>query len=219
MQSLAVNHLPHEKVVLVDTHGHQIGVEEKLRAHLNGALHRAFSIFIFNASGDLLMQRRAAAKYHSGGLWTNTCCGHPRPGEALAQAAHRRLQEEMGFDCAMEEAFQFTYRAQLGNGLIEHEFDHVFLGRFEGQPQWNPEEVDACDWVSTDDLASNLAVRPDHYSYWLRHCFETLRNHLASDVPPILSSAGVWSPIPRAKEIGREEAIYRRADHWFSEGS
>ena len=125
------------------------------------------------------MQRRAAGKYHSGGLWTNTCCGHPRPGEALAHAVHRRLQEEMGFDCALREAFQFTYHAQLGNGLIEHEFDHVFVGLFEGQPQPDPYEVGACRWMAADELALDLAVQPDRYSYWLRQCFNTLRNYLA----------------------------------------
>ena len=174
--------------MLVDAYGQQVGVEEKERAHVDGVLHRAFSIFVFNASGELLMQQRAAGKYHSGGLWTNTCCGHPRPGEALADAVHRRLQEEMGFDCALREAFQFTYHAQLGNGLIEHEFDHVFIGSFEGQPRPNPEEVGACRWMATDELAIDLAAQPDRYTYWLRHCFRTLRQHLACNSSPGLSS-------------------------------
>ncbi len=179
MQHPSVNPVPREEVVLVDALGQQVGVEDKQQAHLDGVLHRAFSIFVFNAAGELLMQRRAAGKYHSGGLWTNTCCGHPRPGEALTQAVHRRLWEEMGFDCALREAFQFTYHAQLDNGLIEHEFDHVFVGSFEGQPQPNPDEVGACRWMTTDELALDLAAQPDGYSYWLRHCFQTLRQHLA----------------------------------------
>lgn len=174
--------------MLVDTQGQQVGVEEKQQAHLDGMLHRAFSIFVFNASGELLMQQRAAGKYHSGGLWTNTCCGHPRPGEALAQAVHRRLREEMGFDCALREAFQFTYHAQLDNGLIEHEFDHVFMGNFEGQPEPNPEEVGAYRWMATDALALELAAQPGRYSYWLRHCFKTLRHHLTHHPLPGLSS-------------------------------
>ena len=163
----------------MDRQGQQIGVDLKERVHLDGVLHRAFSIFVFNEPGELLLQRRAAGKYHSGGLWTNTCCGHPRPEEALAQAVHRRLREEMGFDCALREAFQFTYQAHLGNGLIEHEFDHVFVGSFDGQPQPNPDEVEACRWMRIDDLALELDTKPERYSYWLRHCFGTLREHLA----------------------------------------
>ena len=165
--------------MLVDRLGRQVGVDLKERVHLDGALHRAFSIFVFNASGLLLLQRRAAGKYHSGGLWTNTCCGHPRPGEALEQAVHRRLREEMGFDCALREAFHFTYQAHLGNGLIEHEFDHVFVGSFENRPQPNPKEVEAWEWMAPGELALDLDTRPERYSYWLRHCFGTLREHLA----------------------------------------
>lgn len=189
MQHPAANAVSREEVVLVDAHGQQIGVEEKERAHLDGVLHRAFSIFVFNGAGALLMQRRADGKYHSAGLWTNTCCGHPRPGEALTQAAHRRLQEEMGFDCALREAFQFTYHAQLGNGLIEHEFDHVFVGRCEAEPQPNPDEVGACQWMTTDALATELATHPERYSYWLGHCYGRLQDYLSRNPLQGLESA------------------------------
>lgn len=189
MHYAAANAVPREEVVLVDTDGQQIGVEEKQQAHLDGALHLAFSIFVFNGAGELLLQRRAAGKYHSGGLWTNTCCGHPRPGEALDAAAHRRLREEMGFDCALREAFQFTYRAELGNGLIEHEFDHVLVGRFAGAPQPNPAEVEASRWMTQDELAQELIAEPHRYTYWLGHCFETLRQHLARHPLPVALSA------------------------------
>ncbi|MGQ0530652.1 MAG: isopentenyl-diphosphate Delta-isomerase [Panacagrimonas sp.] len=170
---------PCEEVVLVDARGEPVGVAEKQRAHLDGALHRAFSIFVFNTRGELLMQQRAATKYHSGGLWTNTCCGHPRPGEALADAAHRRLREEMGFDCMLREAFHFTYHAQLDHDLIEHEFDHVFVGRCNARPTPNPQEVGAYVWMSIEALAADLAARPERYTYWLRACFDSLRAHLA----------------------------------------
>jgi len=124
-----------ELVVLVDENDNEIGVEEKINAHRKGLLHRAFSIFVFNSKNELLLQKRAADKYHSGGLWSNTCCSHPRPGENLKDAAHRRLQEEMGFDCSLREVFSFLYKKSFDNGLTEHELDHVFFGKFDGIPK------------------------------------------------------------------------------------
>jgi isopentenyl-diphosphate delta-isomerase len=139
-------------VILVDSNDAPIGTMEKLEAHQKGALHRAFSVFAFNGRGELLLQRRAPHKYHSAGLWTNTCCSHPAPGEDTEAAAHRRLQEEMGFDCPITHIGSLTYRTEFANGLIEHEFDHIFIGRFDGQPVLNPEEADASRWISEEGL-------------------------------------------------------------------
>ena len=157
-----------EQVVLVDEADAETGTLEKLQAHVEGRLHRALSVFVFNADGDVLLQRRAASKYHSGGQWTNTCCSHPRPGEPVAAAARRRLREEMGFECDLAPAFAFTYRAEVGGGLVEHELDHVFVGRWEGAPAPDPDEVDGWRWASLDDLARDAAAHPDAYTPWLR---------------------------------------------------
>jgi isopentenyl-diphosphate delta-isomerase len=156
-----------EQVILVDEHDRELGAVEKLQAHRDGALHRAFSVFVFDAAGRLLLQRRARAKYHSGGLWSNTACGHPRPGEATAAAARRRLREEMGFDCELREAFDFIYRAELAGGLVEHEFDHVFVGRFDGAPAPDATEVEGWRRATLEELREDLRLRPDDYSFWL----------------------------------------------------
>ena len=132
-----------EEVVLVNEKDEAIGTMEKMAAHEKALLHRAFSVFVFNKNGDLLMQQRAHSKYHSGGLWTNTCCSHPRPSEHVADAANRRLQEEMGFTTSLTKAFDFTYKAVFDNGLTEHEYDHVFTGIFDGPVYFNPNEVAA----------------------------------------------------------------------------
>jgi len=153
-------------IILVDERDNQIGTGEKLAVHKTGKLHRCFSIFIFNARGDMLLQKRAVRKYHSGGLWTNTCCGHPKPGEETAQAAHKRLQEEMGFDCALREVFTFTYKKAFTNGLTEHEFDHVFIGMYNNKPTLNPEEADAWRWLSPDELKKDVERYPEQYTYW-----------------------------------------------------
>jgi len=157
-----------EKVILVNENDKEIGAEEKIKAHHEGKLHRAFSIFVFNSKGRLLLQRRAKSKYHSGGLWTNTCCSHPRPGESLERAIHRRLKEEMGFDCELKEIFSFTYKAKLDNNLFENEYDHVFMGKFDGNPTPNTEEVDEWKWVNLKELKKDIQKNPDNYSYWLR---------------------------------------------------
>ncbi len=157
-------------VILVDQDDLEIGTAEKLMAHREGRLHRAFSIFIYNASGQMLLQQRAATKYHSGGLWSNACCSHPAPGSTLKADAHRRLQEEMGFTCPLTKAFAFTYRAAFENGLIEHEYDHVFLGRFDGTPQPDPDEVGAWKWMDVPDLYDDVRRHPERYTAWFREC-------------------------------------------------
>ena len=157
-----------EKVVVVNEHDLAIGVADKTRAHLLGVLHRAFSIFVTNSAGQLLLQRRALAKYHSRGLWSNTCCGHPRPGESINQASRRRLREEMGFDADLESVFQFRYRADLEEGLIENEYDHVLVGLFDGVPEPNPAEVAEYRWVDPTTLSLELEAHPENYTYWFR---------------------------------------------------
>lgn len=161
-----------ELCILVDESDIQIGTEEKIKTHEKGLLHRAFSVFVFNAAGELLLQQRALTKYHSGGLWTNTCCSHPRPGEETLAAAHRRLKEEMGFDCPLEEVFTFRYIAPFGNGLTENEYDHVLFGAWEGEFQPNPDEVAATRWVNLNALKEELGQRPEEYSAWLSACLD-----------------------------------------------
>ncbi len=161
-----------ERVILVDEDDREIGTEEKLEAHKQGLLHRAFSIFVVDSGRRMLIQKRASGKYHSAGLWSNTCCGHPLPGEPVEQAAHKRLREEMGFDCALEHAFNFTYKAYLGNGLSENEYDRVFVGQFEGEPRPNPEEVEDWRWIAMEELRADVQERPDRYTYWLGRCLD-----------------------------------------------
>ena len=155
-------------VVLVDERDRETGTMDKLLAHQNGGmLHRAFSIFVFNRGGELLLQRRAMAKYHTPGKWTNTCCSHPFPGESVMDAAHRRLVEEMGFDCPMKEEFSFTYLADVGNGLTENEYDHVVFGAYEPDPKPNPDEVMAFRWVGLDELKDEIASNPADFTPWI----------------------------------------------------
>lgn len=161
-----------EQVILVDADDNELGVEGKMAAHRSGRLHRAISVFVFDSGGRLLLQRRASGKYHSGGLWSNTCCSHPRPGEHQGAAARRRLGEEMGFDCTLEPAFSFTYRAELDNQLIEHEYDHVFFGRFDGEPTPHPEEVEDWKWMALDHLHGDITRNPSRYSAWSVICIE-----------------------------------------------
>jgi isopentenyl-diphosphate delta-isomerase len=162
-----------ERVVLVDEQDRELGAAEKLAAHAAGTLHRAFSIFVFNSKGQLLLQRRARSKYHSGGLWSNTCCGHPRPGEANVEAARRRLREEMNFDCELRAAFEFLYRAQFTNELVEHEYDHVFVGEFDGLVAPDEAEVEDWAWATLDELRRDIGARPDDYTYWLKAALAT----------------------------------------------
>src|SRR5438270_6566556 len=151
-----------------------VGVEEKLKAHLSGVLHRAFSIFVFNTAGQLLLQKRSGAKYHSGGLWSNTCCGHPRLGESIKDASRRRLWEEMGFGCELRKCFQFIYRAKLDDGLFEHEYDHVLVGKYDGVPYPDRGEVDDWKWGDLMTLRLDMQENPEKYTYWFRISLEVL---------------------------------------------
>lgn len=158
--------LDEESLILVNKQDQEIGTERKLKVHQEGLLHRAFSIFVFNAHGHLMLQQRALDKYHSGGLWTNTCCGHPRPNETTFSAAHRRLQEEMGFDCDLQEVRTVTYQAKVSNNLIENEFDHIFIGRFDGEPVLNPGEASDWAWIPTPILLEWISVHPHDFTIW-----------------------------------------------------
>lgn len=155
-----------EQVILVDTSDRPLGTAPKIAVHRDSRLHRAFSVFVFDPRGRFLLQRRAMGKYHSGGLWSNTCCGHPRPGEETSAAARRRLREEMGFDCTLEPAGSLIYRAELANGLVEHEYDHLFVGRYNGDPQPDPAEVLDWRWVKIPELHEELKLRPSDFTAW-----------------------------------------------------
>ena len=162
---------PH--VVLVDEDDRPQGTAEKLRAHTEGWMHRAFSVFVFDPAGRLLIQQRAPGKYHSGGLWSNTCCSHPGPDESPAEAAQRRLYEEMGFSCAVTRAFSSTYRTPVGPRLTEHEYDHVFVATVDSvQVQPNPDEVADWQWTAPTTLRQNIRAHPDRYTPWFRLLLE-----------------------------------------------
>lgn len=165
-----------EQVILVNEQDEELGVLEKIAAHEKGLLHRAFSVFVFNTKHQLLLQRRAATKYHSGGLWTNTCCSHPRPGESTHEAAIRRLEEEMGFTTELLNAFSFVYKASFDNGLTEHEFDHVFTGVYEGPVHINTEEVDRYEYRSFEEIADSLIQEPASFTAWFHIAFPQVRN-------------------------------------------
>lgn len=170
--------MQNDLLVIVDQTDREIGVGDKMSVHLSGQLHRAFSIFVVNSQGEILLQQRASDKYHSGGLWTNTCCSHPRPGELVMTAAHRRLQEEMGFDCELVEIFSFIYYAKLDRGLIEHEYDHVLLGKFDGSPIINPLEVENWRWIDAKTLEQEIVDHPDRFTYWLQVCYPQFLHYL-----------------------------------------
>jgi isopentenyl-diphosphate delta-isomerase len=155
-----------ETVVLVDSDDREVGLAPKLDAHERGVLHRAFSVFVLNERGEVLLQRRADGKYHSGGLWTNTCCGHPRPGEPVAAAASRRLREEMGFECALAPAGAFVYRADVGGGLREHEYDHVFIGRHDLPPAPDAGEASDWRWQSPGSALAEAERHPERFTPW-----------------------------------------------------
>ena len=167
-----------EFVVLVDQDDQKLGLMEKQQAHVAGLLHRAFSVFVFNSNGELMIQQRAASKYHSPTLWTNTCCSHPRDNETYDQAAHRRLKEEMGFDCDLEFKFSFIYKAHLDNNLTEHELDHVFIGTYNDEPKLNPEEVMAYRWVDLMDLKKDIEKNPQNYTAWFKIIFENYVSYI-----------------------------------------
>ncbi|MFZ1806460.1 MAG: isopentenyl-diphosphate Delta-isomerase [Cyclobacteriaceae bacterium] len=162
-----------DHVILVDSEDRQIGTMEKMEAHRKGVLHRAFSVLVFNSKGEMLLQKRAKSKYHSGGLWSNACCSHPRPGETLKDATKRRMREELGIDTQPKYLYKFQYKAELGD-LIEHELDHVYVCEFDGEPTINLEEVE--DWVYLDSalLKSKITENPEQYTFWLN---EIIKNY------------------------------------------
>ncbi len=171
-------------VVLVSPQGEATGQEEKLKAHQEGLLHKAFSIFIMNSSGQMLLQQRALHKYHFAGLWSNTCCSHPSPGEPLEQAAHRRLQEELGFDTTLTEVFSFIYKEyDEKSGLTEHELDFVFTGVYNGNVSPNPQEVHSYRWVPLDKLYQEIASTPHIFSAWFKKGIALLQ---AKELLPVL---------------------------------
>ena len=167
-----------EKVILVDENDNQVGVMPKLEAHQKGLLHRAFSIFIFNRKYELLLQKRASSKYHSGGLWTNTCCSHPREGEETLDAANRRLIEEMGIETSLRKVHDFIYKAELDNNLTEHEFDHVFYGIYNEDPIINKDEADDFKWIDMDSLNEDIKTNGNNYTIWFKIAFEYFYNYL-----------------------------------------
>jgi isopentenyl-diphosphate delta-isomerase len=164
-----------QEVILVNEKDEPIGTMEKIEAHRKAVLHRAFSVFIFNSKGEMLLQQRALNKYHSAGLWTNACCSHPAPGEATADAAQRRLQEELGFNTPLKKIFEFTYQTAFDNGLIEHEFDHVFAGIYEQRITPNPEEVKDVCYKNLEDIGQSLQTHPQKYTSWFHIAFPRVR--------------------------------------------
>tara|TARA_S200000501_G_scaffold132705_1_gene125460 strand:+ start:948 stop:1475 length:528 start_codon:yes stop_codon:yes gene_type:complete len=169
-----------EKVILVDKQDNAIGTMFKMEAHEKAVLHRAFSVFILNSKGELMLQQRALHKYHSPGLWTNTCCSHQREGEGNIEAGTRRLKEEMGFKTALEELFSFTYKTSFDNGLTEHEFDHVMFGYYDGLPKINPEEVASWKWMSLTKIKIDMEKFPENYTAWFKIIFNRFYNHTKS---------------------------------------
>lgn len=165
-----------EQVILVDENDKPIGVAEKMEAHEKGLLHRAFSVFIFNTKGEMLLQQRALNKYHSGGLWTNACCSHPREGEETKKAAERRLKEELGFETSLEKVFDLVYKAKFDNGLTEHEFDHVFAGEYDGEINFNKEEVMDFCYKEVKEINRSLQTHPQKYTAWFRLAFPKMKD-------------------------------------------
>ncbi|REH52367.1 isopentenyl-diphosphate delta-isomerase [Tenacibaculum gallaicum] len=161
-----------EQVILVDQQDNPIGLMEKIEAHEKALLHRAFSVFVFNDKNELMLQQRAAEKYHSPLLWTNTCCSHQRDGESNIEAGKRRLQEEMGFSCELKEVFSFIYKAPFDNGLTEHEYDHVMIGRFNDEPIVNPEEVASYKWMPLVEVKNDIKNHPEEYTAWFKIIFK-----------------------------------------------
>ena len=168
-----------EMVILVNEKDEQIGLMPKMEAHEKALLHRAFSVFVFNEQNELMIQQRAFGKYHSPGLWTNTCCSHQREGESNIEAGKRRLQEEMGFSTELNDTISFIYKAPFDNGLTEHEFDHILVGYFNGEPDLNPEEVHAWKWMSLEELKADMEKQPQLYTEWFKIIFENYYKHIS----------------------------------------
>ena len=168
-----------EKVILVNEKDEQIGLMPKMEAHEKALLHRAFSVFVFNEKNELMIQQRAHEKYHSPGLWTNTCCSHQREGESNVDAGKRRLQEEMGFSTDLKDTISFIYKAPFENGLTEHEFDHILVGKFEGEPDLNPAEVSDWKWMSLEELRDDMSRNPGRYTEWFKIIFDKYYKHIS----------------------------------------
>ncbi len=166
-----------EKVVLVTEKDEVLGLMEKMQAHENGILHRAFSVFLYNSKGEMLLQKRAAEKYHSPNQWTNACCSHPRIEETYEQAAKRRIKEELGIDCELEEKFWFIYKADVGQNLWEYELDHVFVGNYEGEFNLNKEEVAEVRYISLENLNIELENNPENFTEWFKIILEEYKHH------------------------------------------
>lgn len=167
-----------EKVILVNENDEKIGLMPKMEAHEKALLHRAFSVFIFNDDNELMLQQRALHKYHSPGLWTNTCCSHQRDGESNIQAGKRRLYEEMGFETDLKETISFIYKAPFDNGLTEHELDHVMIGYYNNQPKINPDEVASWKWMPLEVVKEDIKKQPNLYTEWFKIIFEKFYDHI-----------------------------------------
>jgi len=168
-----------EQVILVNEKDEKIGLMNKMEAHKKALLHRAFSVFIFNDKDELLLQQRAAEKYHSPLLWANTCCSHQRDGEDNLEAGKRRLQEEMGFSCDLRDSFSFIYKAPFDNGLTEHELDHVLIGHYNGEPKINKDEVASYKWMSVETVQKDIKNQPDIYTEWFKIIFKEFYKHIS----------------------------------------
>ncbi len=167
-------------VILVDHQDNETGVQDKISVHQLALLHRAFSVFVFNSKEELILQQRADGKYHSPGLWTNTCCSHPKPGETTIDACNRRLSEEMGMSCDLEFSFSFMYKCKFTNGLTEHEFDHVYVGTSDDLPILNKAEVKDWKYINLSDLEKEIETQPEKFTEWLKICFPKLIKHTQS---------------------------------------
>ena len=167
-----------EQVILVNEKDEQIGLMPKMEAHEKALLHRAFSVFVFNDQNQLMIQQRAMGKYHSPGLWTNTCCSHQREGESNIEAGRRRLREEMGFTTELKDTISFIYKAPFDNGLTEHEFDHILVGHYNGEPILNPEEAHAYKWIGLEELKKDMSKNPQTYTEWFKIIFDKYYKHI-----------------------------------------
>lgn len=179
------NDLKEEHVILVNESNQQIGTMPKMEAHEKAVLHRAFSIFIMNEKGETMLQQRAAHKYHSPLLWTNTCCSHQRVGESNIEAGKRRLQEEMGFTAELRELFSFIYKAPFDNGLTEHELDHVMMGNYNEEPILNADEVADWKWMRPENIKDDILESPDKYTAWFKIIFERFYDHILQNKPAL----------------------------------
>lgn len=167
-----------ELVILVNENDEKIGLMPKMEAHEKALLHRAFSVFIFNDKNELMLQQRALGKYHTPGLWANTCCSHQRDGETSIEAGKRRLMEEMGFTADLEERTTFIYKAPFDNGLTEHELDHILVGQYNGEPEINSDEVASYKWMKLEDVQDDIGANPEKYTPWFRIIFEKFYEHI-----------------------------------------